>query len=71
VRLLSANRIRRLVVIDETGACRGVVAQADVVRHASSDATAHLLQEVSQPAVSGATVPETVGLHRGNPALDL
>lgn len=41
------NKIRRMIVVDEAGACCGIVAQADIARTAPMKATAELVQDVS------------------------
>jgi CBS domain-containing protein len=48
-------RIRRLVVVDDQGACCGVIAQADIARQ-GSDKAGEVVQEVSQP--TGAPSPQ-------------
>lgn len=47
--LMQQRQIRRLCVIDEHGACIGVVAQADVVRAAQPDQVKETLEEISKP----------------------
>jgi CBS domain-containing protein len=47
--LLEASQIRRVIVVDNGGACVGIVAQADVAFHASKRATGDLVREVSRP----------------------
>src|SRR5262245_50182301 len=47
---LEANRVRRVVVIDDDGACCGIVAQADIARMAREHETAGVLRNVAQPA---------------------
>jgi CBS domain-containing protein len=47
--MMEDNQIRRVLVVDEAGACRGIIAQADVARHASKQQTAEVVREVSQP----------------------
>jgi CBS domain-containing protein len=44
---MEANKVRRMVVIDEAGGCCGIVAQADVARTAAVYETAALVKEVS------------------------
>ncbi len=51
VELLELGQIRRAIVVDSVGAVSGVVAQADVARHASKRATGDLVREVSKPSV--------------------
>jgi CBS domain-containing protein len=48
--LLEGNQIRRLVVVDKQGKCCGIVAQADIARHAPESETGEVVKEVSQPA---------------------
>ena len=50
VELLELTQIRRVIVVDASGACSGVVAQADIARHASKRKTGDLVREVSRPA---------------------
>jgi CBS domain-containing protein len=47
--LMASNQIRRLPVVDERGACCGIVAQADMALNAPSQETAEVVREVSQP----------------------
>ena len=51
-RVLEENRIRRVPVVDAGGACRGVVALADIARHARKRETAEVVREVSEPTSS-------------------
>jgi CBS domain-containing protein len=46
---MESNKIRRMIVIDETGACCGIVAQADIARTAPMFEAAGLVKEVSTP----------------------
>jgi CBS domain-containing protein len=46
---MEENQIRRMPVVDDSGACCGMVAQADIVKAASEDEIAELLRDVSQP----------------------
>ena len=48
--VLEANQIRRVVVVDETGNCCGMIAQADIARQASQQQTADVVREVSLPS---------------------
>ncbi|MBX9461081.1 MAG: CBS domain-containing protein, partial [Brevundimonas sp.] len=45
---MEENQIRRIPVVDETGKCCGMVSQADLARHASEEATASLVRDVSR-----------------------
>jgi CBS domain-containing protein len=49
---LERNRIRRVVVVDDAGVCCGIVAQADIARHAPKTETAQVVKKVSEPARS-------------------
>jgi CBS domain-containing protein len=46
---LEKNRIRRVPVVDETGACCGIVAQADIALHAPRNETVEVVKKVSEP----------------------
>ena len=48
--LLEANQLRRILVVDASGACCGIVAQADIARHAPKKETAEVVRAVSKPA---------------------
>lgn len=43
------HQIRRMPVVDEQGRLCGIVAQADIARHASTRHTAELVKDVSRP----------------------
>lgn len=47
--LMEQNQVRRLPVVDESGACCGMIAQADIARKTSGRDTAELVRDVSQP----------------------
>ena len=50
-RVMEENQIRRVPVVDERGACCGIVAQADIAQRASERETAEVVKEVSRAAV--------------------
>jgi CBS domain-containing protein len=50
-RLMEEHQIRRVPVVDGSGACCGIVSQADVAQRASTGDTGELVREVSRPAV--------------------
>ena len=50
VQLLELGRIRRAIVVDASGACTGIVAQADIAWHATKRETGDLVREVSRPS---------------------
>jgi CBS domain-containing protein len=49
-RAMQKNQIRRMPVVDQNGRCCGLVAQADLARHAPEPQTAQTVKQVSQPA---------------------
>ena len=48
--LMESNQVRRVAVIDEGGACCGIIAQADIAVNAGQQQTAEVVQEVSKSA---------------------
>ena len=48
-KLMEQHQIRRILVVDDQGACCGIVAQADVATNASKQKTAEVVSEISQP----------------------
>lgn len=54
--VMEDNQVRRLPVVDESGACCGMISQADIARHASEDATAQLVRDVSKPTEEASRV---------------
>jgi CBS domain-containing protein len=51
-RILEEKQIRRVPVVDENGSCCGIVALADIARHAKERETAEVVKEVSEPTSS-------------------
>ena len=51
-RVLEENQIRRVPVVDASGACCGIVALADIAKHAKRRETAEVVKEVSEPGRS-------------------
>ena len=51
-RVLEENQIRRVPVVDASGACCGIVALADIAKHAAKSETAEVVKEVSEPSSS-------------------
>lgn len=52
--LMEKNQVRRMLVIDDRGACVGIVAQADIARVAPENETAELVRDVSKSAFATA-----------------
>lgn len=50
VEILEKNHIRRVVVVDETGRCCGIVSQADIAIKCGAQRTGELVREVSAAA---------------------
>jgi CBS domain-containing protein len=48
LRLMAKNQVRRLPVVEEDGKLVGVVAQADVAKHASDQQTGEVVEEISK-----------------------
>lgn len=46
--LMETHQLRRLPVVDEAGSCCGMLAQADIARHAGGEVR-ELLHDISQP----------------------
>lgn len=49
-RLMEENQIRRLIVVDDSDTCVGVVSQADLARREPEEETGEVVKEVSQPS---------------------
>jgi len=47
LKLMAKNQIRRLPVVEEDGKLAGVVAQADVARHATDEQTGDVVEQIS------------------------
>ena len=47
--VMEEHQVRRVPVVDEDGACVGIVAQADVALQGSDDATGEVVEEISRP----------------------
>jgi CBS domain-containing protein len=48
LRLMADNQVRRLPVLDQDGKLAGIVAQADIARHASDEQTGEVVEEISK-----------------------
>lgn len=46
--IMEDKQLRRVAVVDESGKCCGIVAQADVAKHADQRKTAEVVKEVSK-----------------------
>jgi CBS domain-containing protein len=52
LRALEEHQIRRVPVVDASGACVGIVTLADVVRNVAKKDSAEVLKGVSEPSIS-------------------
>lgn len=50
--VMEDRKIRRILVVDENGACCGIVAQADVAEYGHSDLVSDMVEEISESAPS-------------------
>ncbi|HEY0415997.1 MAG TPA: CBS domain-containing protein [Gaiellaceae bacterium] len=48
LRLMATHQVRRLPVVEEDGKLVGIVAQADVARHADAERTGEVVEEISE-----------------------
>jgi len=48
LRLMAQHQVRRLPVVEEDGKLVGIVAQADVARHADADRTGEVVEQISE-----------------------
>jgi CBS domain-containing protein len=48
LRLMAQHQVRRLPVVEEDGKLVGILAQADVARHADSSRTGEVVEEISE-----------------------
>ena len=60
VTLMEGNRIRRIVVVNDSGAVCGIVAQADIARRADGGRVAEVVRTISEPTLSSSQVEPTV-----------
>ena len=51
-RIMEEKQIRRVPVVDESGACCGIVALADITKYAAEPEAGELIKEVSEPSRS-------------------
>ena|SRR5213593_536491 len=51
-RLMEDKLIRRVPVVDDGGACVGIIALADIALHTGKNVAGHIVREVSEPTLS-------------------
>jgi CBS domain-containing protein len=54
---MEKNRVRRVLVVDRTGACCGIVAQADIAVRGKESKAAEVVKQVSEPTSSPSAIP--------------
>lgn len=57
VRMMEGNRVRRMVVVDDSGAVCGIVAQADLALKADEENVVDVVKTVSKPTKSASAIP--------------
>jgi hypothetical protein len=50
------SRVRRILVVDDTGTCCGIISQADIARNASQEDIAEVIKKISEPMLSESNV---------------
>ncbi len=55
-KVMEENQVRRVPVVDKSGNCCGIVAQADIAQHASKQETGKVVKKVSKPSQSASRV---------------
>ena len=55
-RIMEEKLIRRVPVVDDRGACVGILAVADVALHTGKNVAGHIVKEVSEPTSSASAV---------------
>jgi CBS domain-containing protein len=55
-RLMEANRVRRIVVVDDGGRCSGIIAQADIALRGPQEKVAEVVRKVSQPTAEASAL---------------
>src|SRR6266536_5293947 len=55
-RIMEEKRIRRIPVVDDRGACVGMLAVADVALHTGKNVAGHIVKEVSEPTSAASAV---------------
>ena len=55
-RIMEENLIRRVPVVDERGACVGMLSVADIALHTGKNVAGHIVREVSEPTLTASAV---------------
>jgi len=59
--LMEGNRVRRIVVVNDSGAVCGIVAQADIALKADERRVAEVVRTVSEPTLAASRVEPVAG----------
>ena len=51
-KIMEEKLIRRLPVVDDRGACVGIISVADIALHTGKNVAGHIVREVSEPTLS-------------------
>ena len=51
-RIMEEKLIRRVPVVDDRGACVGIIALADIALHTGKNVAGHIVREVSEPTLT-------------------
>jgi CBS domain-containing protein len=51
-KIMEEKLIRRMPVVDDRGACVGIISLADIALHTGKNVAGHIVREVSEPTVS-------------------
>jgi CBS domain-containing protein len=51
-RIMEEKLIRRMPVVDDRGACVGIISLADIALHTGKNVAGHIVREVSEPTLS-------------------
>ena len=54
--IMEKNKVRRVLVIDSSGGCCGIISQADIALRGRERKAAEVVREISRPTVSASTV---------------
>ena len=50
IREMETHQLRRILVVDDSGSCSGIVALADIALHTGDKETGEVVEEVSRPS---------------------
>ena len=62
---MEGSRVRRLIVVDESGRCCGIVSQADIALKGPTSKTGEVVRELSEPTLGSSAVRERPSAEKG------